>query len=362
MTIKTILIGKPILLTRTFIGTVISRLRTFNGQSLTGERYWVGGTDNWDGTAGTKWAYTSGGSGGAPAPTPLDNVFFDNNSGNGTVTVTTSVNARNVNFTGFTGTLAGSSAISYYGNWNWGSTLTQSHTGAVNARATTAGKTITSNGKSFGGVFSPNGLGGSWTLQDAFVSVGPLNLSQGTFIDAGFSVTASALSSTGNTVRGLTRSGTWSLTGTGTVWNTSNPTNFTFSDTGTTKFTNNSGSAKSFSGGGLVFNNFWNATLGAGIVTINDSNTFNNFRIDAGRTQRFTPATTTTIATLTATGTSGNVITIAPSTAANYNIVSSGGATITTDYISISRCQFSGATWNAGVNSTNGGNNSGITF
>jgi hypothetical protein len=24
-------------------------------------RYWVGGTANWDGTAGTKWALTSGG-------------------------------------------------------------------------------------------------------------------------------------------------------------------------------------------------------------------------------------------------------------------------------------------------------------
>ena len=27
-------------------------------------RYWVGGTADWDGTAGTKWAYTSGGVGG----------------------------------------------------------------------------------------------------------------------------------------------------------------------------------------------------------------------------------------------------------------------------------------------------------
>ena len=29
------------------------------------DRYWVGGTAAWDGTAGTKWALTSGGAGGA---------------------------------------------------------------------------------------------------------------------------------------------------------------------------------------------------------------------------------------------------------------------------------------------------------
>ena len=32
-------------------------------------RYWVGGTDNWNATVGTKWATTSGGAGGAAVPT-----------------------------------------------------------------------------------------------------------------------------------------------------------------------------------------------------------------------------------------------------------------------------------------------------
>jgi len=40
-------------------------------------RYWVGGTANWDGTAGTKWALTSGGTGGQAIPGTGDDVFID---------------------------------------------------------------------------------------------------------------------------------------------------------------------------------------------------------------------------------------------------------------------------------------------
>ena len=51
-------------------------------------RYWVGGTGTWDNVVTTNWAATSGGAGGASAPTATDNVIFDANSGTGTVTVT----------------------------------------------------------------------------------------------------------------------------------------------------------------------------------------------------------------------------------------------------------------------------------
>jgi hypothetical protein len=70
--------------------------------------YWVGGTASWDGTAGTRWALTSGGAGGAPAPTSSDDVFFDANSGAGVVTISPAGQAscRSLNTTGFTGTLS----------------------------------------------------------------------------------------------------------------------------------------------------------------------------------------------------------------------------------------------------------------
>jgi hypothetical protein len=51
-------------------------------------RYWVGGTGTWDDTDTTNWSATSGGAGGASAPTTADTIFFDTNSGTAaTVTV-----------------------------------------------------------------------------------------------------------------------------------------------------------------------------------------------------------------------------------------------------------------------------------
>jgi len=69
-------------------------------------RYWVGGTASWDGTIGLKWALTSGGVGGQLAPTTADIVFFDANSGAGTVTLGISPTVNFLTFAGFTGTFA----------------------------------------------------------------------------------------------------------------------------------------------------------------------------------------------------------------------------------------------------------------
>ena len=49
-------------------------------------RYWVGGTGTWDGSTTTNWSATSGGAGGASAPTTADTAIFDANSGTGTCT------------------------------------------------------------------------------------------------------------------------------------------------------------------------------------------------------------------------------------------------------------------------------------
>jgi hypothetical protein len=40
-------------------------------------KYWVGGTNTWNGILGTKWALTSGGAGGQAIPLIGDDVFFD---------------------------------------------------------------------------------------------------------------------------------------------------------------------------------------------------------------------------------------------------------------------------------------------
>lgn len=80
-------------------------------------RYWVGGSDTWDATAGTKWSLTSGGAGGQAVPTTSDAVFFTAASGASTVTIDVNAVCLTLTMTGFTGTLAfGSNKISIAGN------------------------------------------------------------------------------------------------------------------------------------------------------------------------------------------------------------------------------------------------------
>lgn len=75
-------------------------------------RYWVGGTGTWGDTA--RWSTTSGGAGGASVPTNADDVFFDANSGGGTVTI--GGTAKTLDLRGFTGNFAGGTSIFYLGS------------------------------------------------------------------------------------------------------------------------------------------------------------------------------------------------------------------------------------------------------
>lgn len=71
----------------------------FNGfYSLAASRYWVGGAGNWT-NATSHWANTSGGSPAAGnLPASGDDVYFDSNSGTGTVTVNSAVTVTNITF------------------------------------------------------------------------------------------------------------------------------------------------------------------------------------------------------------------------------------------------------------------------
>lgn len=105
-------------------------------------RYWVGGTGNWDGSNTSNWSDTSGGSSGASVPTSADDVFFDANSGSGTATLaSTPAYCRNLNLTGYTGTITGITVWSF-GNVTLGTTGTM--TGLrLRAANNVAGRTAT---------------------------------------------------------------------------------------------------------------------------------------------------------------------------------------------------------------------------
>jgi hypothetical protein len=63
------------------------------------DRYWVGGSGNWNNSSTSNWSTSSGGSPGASAPTLSDDVIFDSNSGSGTVSLTYANKALCNNFT-----------------------------------------------------------------------------------------------------------------------------------------------------------------------------------------------------------------------------------------------------------------------
>lgn len=121
-------------------------------------RYWVGGTDTWDGTALLKWALTSGGVGGQAVPTSSDTVFFDANSGANTVTLGANANCSTLTMTGFTGTLAfstfkisiaGNNATIYTGNSTFAVSGTKllefTYSGSTGTRTITPANTVEAN-------------------------------------------------------------------------------------------------------------------------------------------------------------------------------------------------------------------------
>lgn len=68
-------------------------------------RYWVGGSGTWDTTNTANWSATSGGAGGASAPTSADAVYFNASSGAGTCTLGSDVVCGIIDTTGYTQTI-----------------------------------------------------------------------------------------------------------------------------------------------------------------------------------------------------------------------------------------------------------------
>lgn len=252
------------------------------------DRYWVGGTASWDATAGTKWSDTDGGTGGASVPTAADNVFFTAASGTSTVTiVTATASCLNLNCTGFTGTLTGSTtALQVYGNFTLSTTMTFGFTFRLEFLATTTGKTITTAGRSiparvyFGGV-SGTATTGGWILQDAFthtnVTVG-FEHSAGTLDLNGVTVTTPDFNITTASVKTLyLRNSTINVSSASYPWDflpVAVP-NTTF-DAGTSTINLTFVGALStveFGGGGKTYNNV--TFTGGSVYYVTGTNTFN---------------------------------------------------------------------------------------
>jgi hypothetical protein len=168
----------------------------------------VGGSGTWDASTTTNWATTSGGAGGASAPTSADNAYFDGSSDSGapfTVTIGTGAvcadviigDGVTVTTLDQTMTLAGTAPWDIYGSLYFPATnLTRTYTGnPISFLAATTGKTITTNGVAFsGGDLRFNNVSGGWTLGSALsTGSGSLNLLNGSLDTASYNITTNEL-------------------------------------------------------------------------------------------------------------------------------------------------------------------------
>jgi hypothetical protein len=343
------------------------------------DRYWVGGTGTWDATTTTNWSASTGGAGGASAPTSVDNVIFDSLSNATLYTVTVGTNAVCEDLTvaapltgAVTFSLAATARIDCYGsmtlpaaNCTW-----TSANGTLAFRSTTTGKTITTNGVSLGSTNTLlNGVGGAWTLGSALTYGGnnAFEIANGTFNTGNFNITGGIfrVTTVGTQVINL---------GSSTV-TLSSSAPITFSQTagltfnaGTSSIVCSSASS-AFTGGGQTFYNVSFTSAASGTTTITGANTFNDL------TQTSRSATGTRVVSLGDNQTVSGTLTLG---AANTSIrriqvqssVIGTQRTITLNgtLATLADCDFrdiatagSVGTW-TGTRLGNGLNNSNITF
>jgi hypothetical protein len=283
-------------------------------------------------------------------------------------------NYRNLNFTGFAGSIvAPTSQVVVYGNltFSTGMTLwTQSASNVVSFSGTSGTQQITTNGKTLDFGLTFNGVGGTFQLQDALTmgSTRTATLNNGTLDLSGKTMTVGTAFTTSTGTKNLTFNGGTLVcpTASTTAFNNAAPTNFTTTaGTGTGIISMTAATAKTFVGGGSTFNCTLNQG-GAGTLTITGSNTFSNItntRKSVSATAIFFIAgTTNTFTDWNASGESGRLLSIFSTTAANHTLSKASG-TVSSDFLSLNYSTATGgAAWYAGANSTNLGNNSGWIF
>ena len=265
-------------------------------------RYWVLGTGTWDLTTTTNWSTSSGGAGGASAPTVADSVIFDVNSNVGTTAFTVSIpvaGAKCLDFTvsGLDATMSfsGTGALEIRGSLSWPATgISRTYSGAINFSATTS-VTIGLNGFNLNGSAVTFSGSGTYTLTSAFSSASVTH-SSGTFDTGGFSLTSSnAISLGASATKFYARTSTIT---TGLALSLSiPPANF---DCGTSTFVI-SVANPTFGASGYTFYNFSFSATPTLTPSITGSNTYlNNFTVvarvaDGVSIVTFTAGTTQTI-------------------------------------------------------------------
>jgi hypothetical protein len=315
--------------------------------------YWnLAGSQNWSATG---WASSSGGSPDINNfPLAQDTAVFDDTGSVGSVSVQTfNIGTFDASARTSAMTWTGSGAPIVYGDWKFGTGVTSSTTSIIlfSGRGTSS---ITSNGVTFNGGVTIDCGTGTVQLADALTlaSNRTLTLTSGTFDAVSYNVTTGLFVTSGALPTIKMGSGTWTLSGTGSVWNNNGGTlykgtaNIILSDTSTT--------ARTFFGANLSYNKLTiGGATGTSTLTIGGSNQFTE--LASTKTVAHTIAlgtTTQTFGKWSVTGTSGNVVTL---TGTGTSHVLAGAATSGIDYLAMGSIGFAATSpgeFYAGANST----------
>jgi hypothetical protein len=318
--------------------------------------YWnLAGTQNWSATA---WATTSGGS---PAldnfPLPQDTAVFDNAGSAGTVTLQ-AFNVGTLDMSARTSamTLSGGGEPFVYGDWTFGTGVTSSSTSGTITFQGRSTQTITSNGVSFGCPVTIDCRTGTVQLADAISLENPraLSLTTGTFDAVTYNVTAGRFAENGGIKTLRMGSGTWTLSGTATVWDVLASTLTFYKGTADILLSNTTTTARTFAGAGLSYNKLTiGGATGTSTLTISGNNTFTELASTKTVAHTISLGTTTqTFGKWSVTGTSGNVVTL---TGTGTSHILAGACTDSIDYLAMGSIGFaatSPAEFYAGANST----------
>jgi hypothetical protein len=320
--------------------------------------YWnLAGSQNWSAEA---WATSSGGSPAANNfPLAQDAAVFDDTGLAGTVLFNANFNIGTFDASLRTSAMTlnpGTIGVTVFGDWKFGTGVTSSSNFVAITFAKNGTQTITSNGVQFNCPITINYPNARVQLADAFFldSTRTLLLTRGGFNASNYNVTVGLFRNNGFADELIMGSGTWTLTGTGSVWDLVSFISRFSSGTSTIVLSDTSTAARTFNGNSLYYNKLTiGGTTGTSTLTITGNNTFGE--LASTKTVAHTIAfgtTTSTFGKWSVTGTVGNVVTITGTGTAN---LIAGLAVTGIDYLAMGSWGISSTSpgeFYAGANST----------
>jgi len=256
----------------------------------------------------------------------------------GTDTISSITRSKNVDFTGFAGTWNGNSVI--YGNLTISTGMTiAASANTIYFGATSGTQLITTNNKTFDCLvafgFADSGTA-TYQLQDniTLASTRTATLYNGTLNLNNLTLTCGLFNSTGTRTRAIAF-GTGNITtiGSGTVWTTATPTNFSYTGTPIVNVSNNSATAATVITGALSESQAMSFNYTVGTYTLTDTSSVYKSLSFYGFTGTVPNSTRTIYGNLTldlnATNSAGSNVTTFAATSGTQLVTTN---TVTVDY------------------------------